>query len=161
MEILVDSLLWFTTISVAIMAGVYFTFSTFVMRSLAEIAAPAGMLAMQSINRVIVKSIFLPIFFGSTLASAALVALALFQPAKPGARYMAIGAGLYFIGMFVVTVARNVPLNNRLEATAADGPEGADIWALYLSKWTAWNHIRTVSCTGSLALLIMAIGVRM
>ena len=41
------------------------------------IDAPAGMLAMQSINRIIVKTLFLPIFFASSLASAALVVLAL------------------------------------------------------------------------------------
>lgn len=31
MEIVIDGLLWFTAISVGIMAGVYFTFSAFVM----------------------------------------------------------------------------------------------------------------------------------
>ena len=58
MEIVIDGLLWFTAISVGIMAGVYFTFSAFVMRSLDAIEAPAGMLAMQSINRIILKSVF-------------------------------------------------------------------------------------------------------
>lgn len=44
------------------------------------IEAPAGMLAMQSINRIILKSVFLPIFFGSSLAAAALVVLMLVEP---------------------------------------------------------------------------------
>lgn len=157
MEFVVDGLLWFTAISVGIMAGVYFTFSTFVMKSLDDIAAPAGMLAMQSINRVILKSIFLPIFFVSSLASAALILLMLYEPTSPGARWALMGSGLYFVGMFIVTVVGNVPLNNRLEATDASGADGAEMWALYLTRWTRWNHIRTIACTVSLVLLILAI----
>lgn len=160
MGTVVDYLLWFTAISVGIMAGVYFTFSVFVMKSLDEIDAPAGMLAMQSINRVIVKSLFLPIFFGSSLSAVALVILAIIEPSSPGAKWMLIGSALYVAGMFIVTVAGNVPLNNRLEATDAKGPEGAAMWQLYLDRWTTWNHVRTLACTVSLALLILAIGVR-
>ena len=160
MEFVIDGLLWFTAISVGIMAGVYFTFSAFVMRSLDAIDAPAGMLAMQSINRIIVKSIFLPIFFGSSLTAAALVVLSQVDRSAEGALWALTGSGLYFLGMFIVTIVGNVPLNNRLEATDAAGPDGAAMWDIYLAKWTAWNHVRTIACTASLALLIMAISVR-
>lgn len=160
MEFVINGLLWFTAISVGIMAGVYFTFSAFVMRSLDAIEAPSGMLAMQSINRIIVKSIFLPIFFGSSLAALALVVLSLVEPSSPGAPWALMGSGLYFVGMFVVTVAGNVPLNNRLEAADARGTEGSEMWALYMAKWTVWNNVRTIACTVSLTLLIAAIGAR-
>lgn len=160
MQLLIDGLLWFTAISVAIMAGVYFTFSAFVMKSLDAIDAPAGMLAMQSINRIIVKSSFLPIFFVSTLTAAVIVVLAALDLSASGARWALIGSALYVVGMFVVTVVGNVPLNNRLEATDASGPEGAQMWALYLQKWTVWNHVRTFACTFSLIFLILAISNR-
>lgn len=160
MEIIIDGLLWFTAIAVGIMAGVYFTFSMFVMKSLAEIEAPAGMLAMQSINRVIVRSLFLPIFFASSLASAAIIVLMLIYPSSPGATWGIGGSALYFVGMFVVTVVGNVPLNNQLEAVDAKGPGGTEMWALYLTRWTVWNHVRTIACTGALAMLILAIGLR-
>lgn len=160
MEFVTDALLWIAAISVGIMAGVYFTFSAFVMKSLDEIEAPAGMLAMQAINRIIVKSSFLPIFFGSTLACAVLIVLVLVEPSANGAKWILIGSALYVAGMFVVTVAGNVPLNNRLEATDARGSEGADMWTLYLRRWTVWNHVRTFACTASLVLLILAIGER-
>ena len=160
MENLTDVLLWFSTVSVALMAGVYFTFSAFVMRSLDAIAAPAGMLAMQSINRIIVRSPFLPIFFGSTLACAALVIISSLSLASAGALWTLIGSVVYVVGMFVVTIIGNVPLNNRLEATQADSPEGSEMWSLYLRKWTAWNHVRTITCTAALALMILAISER-
>lgn len=160
MEIIIDGMLWFTAISVGIMAGVYFTFSVFVMNSLDKIEAPAGMLAMQSINRVIVRSLFLPIFFASSLTSAALVVLMLVYPSSSGARWALMGSGLYFVGMFIVTVKGNVPLNNQLEATDAKDPGAAEMWALYLRKWTIWNHIRTIACTAALTMLILAISSR-
>lgn len=160
MEILINLLLWFSAISVGIMAGVYFTFSAFVMRSLDAIEAPAGMLAMQSINRIIVKSSFLPIFFASTVACAALALLALLDLSASGGMWMLIGSTLYVFGMFVVTVAGNVPLNNKLEATPADGPDGAEMWRQYFAKWTVWNHVRTIACIASMIAFVLAISVR-
>lgn len=160
MQSLIDALLWFAAISAGIMAGVYFTFSVFVMKSLDAIEAPAGMLAMQSINRIIVRSLFLPVFFASTLACAALVVFALLDPELLGGTRMMVGGGLYVVGMFIVTIIGNVPLNDRLEAVDANSPEGRDMWALYMRKWTTWNHVRTVACTGSLVLLMLAIAIR-
>ncbi len=160
MEFLTGALLWFAAISVGLMAGVYFTFSAFVMKSLDAIEGPVGMLAMQSINRIIVKSSFLPIFFASTIACAALAVIAALDLASAEATWTLTGSTVYVFGMFVVTITRNVPLNNRLEATPAEGPEGPEMWALYLKKWTVWNHVRTIACTGSSAMLILAIGER-
>ena len=160
MDTLITILLWFAAISAGIMAGIYFTFSAFVMRSLDAIDAPAGMLAMQSINRIIVKTIFLPIFFASTLACAALIVITLLEPSTSGAQPTLIGSALYVAGMFIVTVAGNVPLNNRLEATDANGPDGPAMWSLYLKTWTAWNHVRTLACTASLVFFILAISAR-
>jgi uncharacterized membrane protein len=142
------------------MAGVYFTFSAFVMRSLDEIDAPMGMTAMQSINKVIVKSTFLPIFFASTIACAAMAVIALLDLTAVGARWMLAGSVTYVVGMFMVTVARNVPLNNKLEATIAAGPDGPAMWAQYMAKWTVWNNVRTLACTLAMILLIIAIHAR-
>ncbi len=160
MELLRIILLWFAVISVGLMAGVYFTFSTFVMRSLDAIEAPAGMIAMQSINRVILRSVFLPIFFLSTAACAILAGMALLDLSAPGAPWILIGSVLYVVGMFAVTVAGNVPLNNRLDTVSADTAEGAEMWREYLDRWTLWNHARTISCTVSLALLVLGLSVR-
>ncbi|WP_284125379.1 anthrone oxygenase family protein [Parerythrobacter aestuarii] len=161
MAYLSDILLWIAAISAGLMAGVFFTFSAFVMRSLDAIKAPAGMLAMQSINRIIVKSSFLPIFFVSTIACAVLVVIAALDLGAAGAIWTLSGSAAYVVGMFVVTIAGNVPLNNRLEATPADGQEGAEMWAEYLRKWMIWNHVRTIACTGSLILLVLAIAERL
>ncbi|MEM9311427.1 MAG: anthrone oxygenase family protein [Pseudomonadota bacterium] len=157
MDLLVNSLLWFSIVSAGIMAGVYFTFSAFAMRAFAELGDEAGARAMQSINRVIVQSAFLPLFFASTLTCAALSVLGLMGFGGANSLLMAAGGGVYVVGMFVVTVAGNVPLNNRLDAVEAGSEEGAGMWRLYLSNWTPFNHIRTLACTASMVLLALCL----
>jgi uncharacterized membrane protein len=51
----------------------------------------------------------------------------------------------------------NVPLN---DALAAASHETASLWARYLTDWTLWNHVRTVSSTAACALFIAAIAAR-
>ncbi len=158
MDLLVNLLIWFAALSAGIMAGVYFTFSVFVMRSLAELGDEAGAQAMQSINRVILRSAFLPLFFASTLACAALVVLGLIGMAGPQGWAVIAGSAVYVIGMFVVTVIGNVPLNNRLDAADPASAEGKAMWATYLARWTPLNHIRTLACTAAMGLLIAGLG---
>ena len=160
MQDVIIATLWFAAISVGIMAGVYFTFSVFVMRSLDALERPAGMVAMQSINRIIVKSLFLPLFFASSLACLLLAVFGVMQWGSAGAWQMVTGGALYLVGMLLVTMIGNVPLNNALEATDANGQEAEAMWRRYMQRWLPWNHVRTVSCTVSLVLLIAAIAER-
>jgi len=59
-----------------------------------------------------------------------------------------------------VTIVGNVPLNNGLEGTDADGGDAETMWRRYMSRWLPWNHVRTISCLASLGLLISAIAER-
>lgn len=157
---IIDGLLWFTMLGVGVMAGVYFTFSAFAMRALDAIGLPAGMEAMQSINRVIVRSVFLPLFFTTSVAAAVLAVVALLDLSQPGASFLLAGGASYVLGMFVVTVVGNVPLNNALETAAADSAEGEVMWRRYMKSWVAWNHVRTIACTLSMALHVAALVAR-
>ncbi|MDR8728136.1 hypothetical protein FEQ05_02247 [Burkholderia pseudomultivorans] len=109
-----SGLLWGSAIGCGLMAGVYFAFSTFVMTSLARIAPAAGVAAMNAINVEIVRSPFMPLFLGTTLSALALAVIALVGRAQPGAMAIVVGAALYVLGMFAVTMAVNVPLNDAL-----------------------------------------------
>ncbi len=154
---LAQTLLWFAAVGCGVMAGVYFTFSAFAMRALGEIAPEAGAAAMQSINRVIVRSAFLPLFFATTLAAAALAVLAGLNWGDAGSAAALAGGVVYVFGMFVVTVALNIPLNNALERADPASDEGRAVWARYLTTWTARNHIRTLASTAACALFIAAL----
>ncbi|MEM7701434.1 MAG: anthrone oxygenase family protein [Pseudomonadota bacterium] len=157
MDILITSLLWFAAVSAGIMAGVYFTFSFFAMRAFAELGDEAGARAMQRINVVIQRSAFLPLFFASTLACAALVVLGVMGLAGPQGAWVIAGGAVYVIGMFGVTLVGNVPLNNRLDAVDPASAEGAAMWREYLARWTPLNHVRTLACTVSMVLLALSL----
>ena len=154
---LLAALNWFCALGCGLMAGVYFTFSTFAMRAFAKIDTPSGILAMQSINQVIQTSLFLPLFFATSLASLIAIGVSVVADEAPGTAWAAMGGAVYFIGMFLCTILFNVPLNNRLDAVDPESDEGAEMWALYLSTWTPWNHVRTVACTIAMALFIVAL----
>ena len=160
MRTLVTSLLWFSALGCGLMAGLYFAFSTFIMTALGRIDQAAGIAAMNAINDVIVRSLFLPVFLGSTLTSLALAALAPFRWDEPGAAMWLAGGVLYVAGMFAVTALFNVPLNNALAAVQPASSEAGALWARYLVDWTWWNHVRTVTSTLASVLFIAAIAAR-
>jgi uncharacterized membrane protein len=156
MESVIATLLWIGALGCGLMAGVYFAFSAFIMTALGGVGHP-GTVAMNSINTVILRSLFMPIFFATTLASAALVVLGLMEIRGTRGALMVAGGILYVAGMFLVTMFCNVPLNNALLAVASESRTGTAIWQDYLKRWTRWNHVRTVSCLLATAAFIAAL----
>lgn len=147
---LLNMALILATLGCGVMAGIYCAFSGFIMRALATTGPATGTEAMVAIYRVILKSSFMPLFFGSSLLCLALLIAALIlRPA--GHLPMAIGAAVYLAGMLGVTILRNVPLNQLLDA------QGAVIWPEYLRNWTLWNHIRTASSLIAAALFCLSL----
>lgn len=156
----ITGLLWFSAIGCGLMAGVYFAFSGFIMTALSRIDQASGVAAMNSINTVILRSLFMPLFFSTTLAGLILAAIALFRWETPGAVSMLVGGGVYAVGMFVVTMLFNVPLNNVLQAVGPANAEASTAWARYLHDWTLWNHVRTAASTAACASFIVALVAR-
>ena len=141
-----------------LMAGVFFTFSTFVMRALARQPAAHGIAAMQSINVTVLNPWFLGIFFGTAASCGVLALDSLVLRPVPGAWLLLAGSGLYVLGTFLVTMVCNVPWNNRLAVADAASAAGHALWARYVSRWTAWNHVRTVAALAALVVFLLAIG---
>lgn len=150
-------LLWFSAIGCALIAGLYFAFSTFIMTALNRIGHEQGAVAMNSINSTILGSLFMPLFFGTTIAAAALAVLALLRWGEVSAMAMLAGGLIYVVGMFICTLVYNVPLNNELSRA---GTGSAEVWARYLKDWTFWNHVRTIASTVAMALFVAAIALR-
>lgn len=144
---IVTGLLWLSAIGAALICGVFFAFSTFIMTALDRAGQAHGMAAMNWINTTILRSLFMPLFLGSTLTSAALVVLAIIHW-NDGAGIAGIclaGGLLYVLGTFVSTMVFNVPLNNALAVADPASAASADIWRRYLKEWTFWNHVRTLA----------------
>ena len=145
----IKQLVWASTLvaslSTGLMAGVFFAFSTFVMKAFARLPIPQGIQAMQFINLTAVPPVFMAALFGSTAICILLAVYSLLSWSEPAALSLLLGSLLYLIGSFLTTVLFNVPLNNALAGVDPGSVDGATLWAGYLTSWTAWNHVRTVS----------------
>ncbi len=139
-----------------LMAGLFFVFSVAVMTALKRLPPHEGVAAMQSINVVIVNPLFALVFFGTAAVCVVLIAVGAWRWREPAAFFFIAGSALYVAAGILVTLLFNVPLNDRLAAVAAGTPEAQALWRDYLVRWTQWNHVRTLGCTMSAALLIVA-----
>ncbi len=144
-DITMLSLLAGSTLVMGLIAGVFFTFSDFVMRSFTAASEATGAEAMQSINRVIYRSGFMVILLGMVPVSALLSVIAHLGLPAPVALAVHLGTGAYLLGMFAVTVFGNVPMNNRLDALSLTDGSAQSYWTTYRVRWTGLNHIRTAA----------------
>ncbi len=137
-----------TAVGSGLVAGVFFVFSVAVMPAFARLPPGHGVAVMQTVNVTIVRAPFLVVFVGTAVACVVQVVLA------PGDLVGVLGAVLYVVGSFGVTMVFNVPLNNRLDRVDAGGDD--PFWARYASRWTAWNHVRTLASTAAAVALTVA-----
>ena len=158
---MIDQLLFSVTVvsalGCALVAGVLFAFSAFVMRALARVPPPQGIAAMQSINATAINVWFLGVFLGTAVACAILAVSAFLMWDTPHPAYVRAGSLWYLIGTFLVTALCNVPRNDALAAVDAESAEGAALWAGYLRSWTAWNHVRTAAALTAAVSLTLAL----
>ena len=140
----------------ALVAGVFFAFSTFVMSALQRLQPSQGIAAMQSINITAINPLFMTALFGTAAICIALVVSSLLKWCQPNNTYLLLGSSIYLLGTVGVTIICNVPLNDALAIVKPDSTEGASLWVLYLAKWTFWNHIRTLAALTAAALLTLA-----
>ena len=148
-----------TALGSVTMGGVFFAFSSFVMRGLGRLPAAQGIAAMQSMNIVVINPMFMTAFLGTGAASVAVAVTALSAP-DPARAYLLGGALVYLAGVIGVTMAGNVPLNNALDGTDPAAADAAKFWSRYLRRWTAWNHVRTIAGIAAGALLAAALVAR-
>ena len=146
-----------SALGAGLIAGFFLAFSIVVMKALAQQPPPQGVAAMQSINIVVINPMFFTAFFGTAAASFVLMVSTFFRWQRPGTAYLLVGSLLYLIGTILVTIVFNVPRNNALAAVDPTSAEGANVWATYLTSWTAWNHVRTIAALAAAASFTMAL----
>lgn len=146
-----------SALGAGLIAGTFFAFSSFIMAALARLPAANGIEAMQAINITVINPVFMLAFAGTAAAGIALAVLAFLNWGDPRAWKMLLGGGLYVFGVFGLTMAINVPLNNALAAADPASVAGAELWARYLKDWTFWNHVRTLASAAASLLLMLAL----
>ena len=141
----------------ALIAGVFLSFSDFIMRGLAQAPGTAGPTSMVVINRTVFHSIFMVLFIGLLALSVALALLALWHLDGIAMSLVLAGSFSYGLGVFAVTGFGNVPMNNRLGAMSGSKEETAIYWLDYVQRWTRLNNIRSAaSSIAAIAWLIAA-----
>ena len=146
-----------TLLGAALVGGVFFAFSSFVMKALARVPASQGIVAMQSINVVVINPSFLGAFMGTAVLSLVMAGLALAGWGEPSALLFLGGAICYVAGTFLVTALGNVPLNKRLADLSATDARAHDEWNHYLGRWVMWNHLRTAAALVAAWLYILGL----
>jgi uncharacterized membrane protein len=154
---LLFTLTLFSALGCGLIGGVFFAFSTFVMKALAALSPPQGIAAMKSINIAVLNPIFLGVFLGTGLGCIILVISSALTLHRPGAAFALLGSVLYLVGTLLVTIAFNVPRNNALASLDPAGAESGQLWDEYVRIWTAWNHVRTVAAVAASVLLMIAL----
>ena len=145
-------LFWLTfaaALGCALVGGIFFAFSNFVMKALFRIPAPSGIAAMQAINLTVLNPLFFALFFGTAALCALLLFLRWESPFALG------GAVLYLIGTLGVTMVFNVPRNNAL--ARVDPASSVSDWRRYVQEWTWWNHVRTLASFAAASCFVAAL----
>lgn len=136
---LIESLI---QLSMVIMVGLYFAFSNTIMPSLKQFESGADVMA--EINKVILNPVFMAVFLLSGIGSLYLMIVA--------DGLLAVSGAIFLIGTTLVTMVKNLPLNNQLRDSDKERPQ---VWQHYLDKWVFWNHIRTGSAVISGLLVVV------
>jgi uncharacterized membrane protein len=142
-----------------VVGGVLFAFSTFIMNALNRLPATQSISAMQAINKAAPNALFMTALFGTAAACVALAIAALFGRGNPATTYQLAGSALYLLAV-VVTIAYHVPRNNALATLDPANVDAARHWPTYMSRWTAWNHVRATASIAGAAVLTVGLRAR-
>ncbi|AFH65526.1 anthrone oxygenase family protein [Paenibacillus caseinilyticus] len=145
MNKVIGGLLLGGTLGTGLMAGFFWSFSFTVMPGLDLTDPLAAMASMQGINLAVRNPVFFAGYFGTPLLCL-LLALASFRQWRGLQRWVVLCSSLvYLLGVFAVTSAFNVPLNEQLAVLNPELAENAGSMIGYIEEWTQWNHVRTFS----------------
>lgn len=146
-------------IGTGLTAGLCFTWSNAVTPGIGMLDDLTFLKSFKAMNRAIINRNFLFVFFGPILL---LFLNIYFQKGGNSIAVWAfsLAAVLFFIGVFLVTVLKNVPLNELLDKTILEQAtqiELADLRNRFEQPWNRWHMVRTVSSTLAFTLLLIGL----
>ncbi|MEO7767496.1 MAG: anthrone oxygenase family protein [Ferruginibacter sp.] len=160
MNLVSNTAIFFTVLFSALVAGLLYGYSCSVNIGLKALPDDQYLRAMQSINRAIQNPYFFISFIGLVLLFP--VTTWLLYPQSPNATfyYFLAASVIYIVGVFGVTVAGNVPLNNVLEnfnISLSGLHEIATQRQRFETPWNQFHLIRTIASIASLCLAIVGL----
>jgi len=136
---------WIAVLGAGLAAGFFVTYSISVMPGLARLDDAGFVATMRAINDTVRTGWFLA-FFAGTAPAAIAAAIAFRRHSARAATLAALAAGIYVVGVLIVTFAGNVPLNEelatvRISSAAAAGAARDD----FEDQWNRLNLVRALS----------------
>lgn len=142
----------------ATVGGIFYGFSSFVMRALGRLPPEQGVAAMNSINVVVITPSFMLAFIGTSMLCLALAAMSFVWWGELSGKLVVAAALLYLVASFGLTMALHQPMN--LKLAALPPAQALAYWPEYLDTWVRWNHVRSVAPLLSAALFVAALLLR-
>ena len=139
-----------------LIAGLFWGWSVSVSRGLAGVSDRTYVSTMQSVNRAILNPVFLIVFMGSIFVLAG-AALAAFLNGETRRGWWMTGAAItYAVGVFGITAAGNVPLNEQLDAFDLEGGTDDAVAAARRKYERPWNRLHYIRSTLSVLVVALA-----
>lgn len=139
--------------------GFFFAWMTSAMPGLDAIDANTAIAAMQSMNAGVRNPVFGSVFFGAPVVIGVAAVTSLKAGTHKAAGLQALAWGLFMVGVMVLTLTANVPLNEALaqHTLPMDASSARTLWVEYSGPWQAYNLIRMGVAGTVLFLLVMAL----
>ena len=145
------------TVLTGLTAGLCFTWSNAVTPGIGQLDDLTFLKAFQGMNRSILNPLFFIVFLGPTIVHA--INVYTHRNAEVTTLWIyAMAAALFIIGVVLVTIFKNVPLNEVLDKTdllTASKEELVELRALFENPWNRWHRVRTISSFVSFSLLVI------
>jgi uncharacterized membrane protein len=159
MDTLTKAFLFLTVFLMALIGGLFYSYSCSVNPGLGQLSDSEYLKAMKSINRAILNPWFFLSFIGTLLVTP-LTAIIYFRNVGVDLGFYLLLASfiIYFLGVFGVTVLGNVPLNNSLDAFEMRNATFQELSLKRLSFELPWNRLHFVRTVANILSLLFAIG---
>lgn len=140
-------------------AGLCFTWSNAITPGIGRLDDLGFLQSFQAMNRAIINRSFLIVFFGPAILL--FINAFLHRNAHPTTFWpYLIAAIIFFIGIGLITVFKNVPLNEILDKTVLENLSVIELKELrtkFEQPWNRWHMQRTVASFTSFALLLIGL----
>ncbi|MDF1695200.1 MAG: DUF1772 domain-containing protein [Saprospiraceae bacterium] len=137
-------------------AGLCFTWSNAVTPGIGSLDHMSFLKAFQAMNRAIINKSFMIVFFGPVILL--FLNAYLFRNDSISFWLFLAAAILFFVGIGLVTILGNVPLNEILDASNLETLSKIELQELrnkFEDPWNRWHILRTISSFTSFVLLII------
>lgn len=140
-------------------AGLCFTWSNAITPGIGRLDDLEYLQVFQAMNRSILNASFLTVFFGPVLLL--FINAILHRNANPAMfKSFLVAAILYVVGIGIITVFKNVPLNEMLDKTVLENLSTIELKELrvkFEQPWNRWHIQRTIASFTSFALLLVGL----